>query len=146
MTHPTRSAKVLIVDDEPDTVEVVERMLKGRGFEVTRAYDGDEALQAAHRLRPDLVVLDVMMPEQDGWLVCAKLKSIEPAPKIIIFTVLKHGESDRMAQFVHADDIIHKPFTQEQLLSKIDQALGASGFRPDVPARTGGQKPPARGT
>lgn len=123
MTHPTRSAKVLIVDDEPDTVEVVEQMLKGRGFEIARAYDGDQALEAAHRLKPDLIVLDVMMPEQDGWLVCAKLKAIRPAPKIIIFTVLKHGESDRMARFVHADDIIHKPFTREQLLSKVDQAL-----------------------
>jgi DNA-binding response OmpR family regulator len=127
MSNATRSAKVLIVDDEPDTVEIVEQMLKSRGFEVAHAYDGDEALQAAHRLKPDLIVLDVMMPEQDGWLVCAKLKAIEPAPKIIIFTVLKHGESDRLAEFVHADDIIHKPFTREQLLAKIDRTL-ANGF------------------
>jgi DNA-binding response OmpR family regulator len=127
MSDLTRSAKVLIVDDEQDTVEVVERMLTDRGFEIARAYDGDQALEAAHRLKPDLIVLDVMMPEQDGWLVCAKLKAIQPAPKIIIFTVLKHGESDRMAQFVHADGIIHKPFTREQLLAKIDQTL-ANGY------------------
>ena len=124
MTNTTRCARVLIVDDEADTVEMVDRMLQGRGFEVSHASDGDEALEAAHRLKPDLIVLDVMMPEQDGWLVCAKLKAIQPAPKIIIFTVLKHGESDRMARFVHADDIIHKPFTKEQLLTKIAQALG----------------------
>jgi len=127
MTNPTRRAKVLIVDDEADTVEVVARMLECRDFEITRAYDGDQALEAAHRVKPDLVVLDVMMPEQDGWLVCAKLKAVHPSPKIIIFTVLKHGESDRMAEFVHADDIIHKPFTREQLLAKIDLALG-DGF------------------
>ena len=123
MTNTARTAKLLIVDDEPDTVEVVERMLKGRGFELSHAYDGDAALEAAHRLKPDVIVLDVMMPEQDGWLVCAKLKAIDPAPKIIIFTVLQHGESDRMAHFVHADDIIHKPFTQEQLLARIDRVL-----------------------
>ena len=132
MTNRTRRAKVLIVDDEPDTVEVVERMLRGRGFEIAHAYDGDQALEAAHRLKPDLIVLDVMMPEQDGWLVCAKLKAIRPSPKIIIFTVLKHGESDRMAQSVHADDIIHKPFTQEQLLSKIDQALANGLSQPET--------------
>ena len=123
MTDTTRRAKVLIVDDEADTVEIVERMLQGHGFETAHAYDGDQALQAAHRLKPDLIVLDVMMPEQDGWLVCAKLKALHPAPKIIIFTVLKHGESDRLAQFVHADDIIHKPFTQQQLLARIEHAL-----------------------
>jgi DNA-binding response OmpR family regulator len=64
-----------------------------------------------------------MMPEQDGWLVCAKLKSVEPSPKILIFTVLRHGQSDRLAEFVHADDIIHKPFTKEQLLAKVDKVL-----------------------
>jgi two-component system alkaline phosphatase synthesis response regulator PhoP len=124
MGQPAPSLKILIVDDEPDTVDMVQKMLDGRGFEFSHAYDGDEALRVAHRFRPDVILLDVMMPEQDGWLVCAKLKVIPSAPKIIIFTVLKHGESDRLAQFVHADDIIHKPFTREQLLEKVTLAMG----------------------
>ncbi len=122
-TPPT---KVLIVDDEPDTVEIVQAMLQESGFEFSRAHDGDEALEVARRLKPHLIILDVMMPEQDGWLVCAKLKAVQPAPKILIFTVLRHGQSDRLADFVHADDIIHKPFTKEQLLAKVDKVLGNS--------------------
>ncbi len=118
--------KVLIVDDEPDTVEIVQSMLQGNGFDFSRAHDGDEALDVARRLKPDLIILDVMMPEQDGWLVCAKLKSVEPSPKILIFTVLRHDQSDRLAEFVHADDIIHKPFTKEQLLAKVEKVLANS--------------------
>ncbi len=123
MNQPTRRAKVLIVDDEQDTVAIVQQMLKVRDYEINSAFDGDQALEAADRIKPNLIVLDVMMPEQDGWLVCAKLKSIRPAPKILILTVLKHGESDRMAKFVHADDILHKPFTQDQLVSKVSRLL-----------------------
>ena len=130
MKSATRIAKVLIVDDEPDTVDVVSRMLEGNGFEVARAYDGDQALELAYRLKPALVLLDVMMPEQDGWLVCAKLKSVEPAPKIVIFTVLKHGEADRFSEFVHADGILHKPFTREQLLATVNRVLGNDNERP----------------
>ena len=123
METSTPGARVLVVDDEPDTVEVVVRMLQGRGYEILRAYDGDQALEVARRTKPNLILLDVMMPEQNGWLVCAKLKAVRPAHSIIIFTVLKHGESDRMADFVHADDIIHKPFTQDQLLTKVAATL-----------------------
>ena len=132
MSESSRRAKILIVDDERDTVEIVHTMLEGRGFDIVQAYDGDEALKVAAREKPDLVVLDVLMPEQDGWLVCAKLKAIQPSPKIIIFTALGEGESDRFANFVHADDIIHKPFTQEQLLSKIDQALANGLSQPET--------------
>ncbi len=127
MNSATRIAKVLIVDDEPDTLDVVQEMLEGNGFEVFRAVDGDQGLEMAYRLKPDLVLLDVMMPQQDGWLVCAKLKLVRPAPKIVIFTVLTHGEADRFSEFVHADDIVHKPFTREQLLAAIHRALGNTG-------------------
>ena len=130
MQVPVRRVKVLIVDDEPDTVTVLEKMLDGRGYAVNRAYDGDQALKVAAQFKPDLVLLDVMMPEQDGWLVCAKLKAVRPAPKIVIFTVLKHGEADRFADFVHADDILHKPFTREQLLMSVDRALADHAPRP----------------
>ena len=123
MKDPKPKAKVLIVDDEPDTVDVVQRMLEGNGFAILRAYDGDGAIDMAFRLKPDLILLDVMMPEQDGWLVCAKLKAVEPSPKIVISTVLRHGEADRFASFVHADDILHKPFTREQLLESVARAL-----------------------
>jgi CheY-like chemotaxis protein len=70
-------------------------------------------------------LLDVLMPEQDGLLVCAKLKSVRRAPRVVLFTVLRPGEADRFAEFVHADGIVHKPFTREQLLVSVDGALAA---------------------
>lgn len=114
-----RQRKVLVVDDEPQFVELVEAILQDRGFKVLHAYDGEQALQVAYRERPDVVVLDVMMPEQDGWLVCAKLKLVEPSPRILIATALLAEESDRFAGFVHADEILHKPFSGDELLSKV---------------------------
>jgi two-component system response regulator VicR len=136
MTEASGRRKILVVDDEPDVVTIIHGMLEGRGFELLHAYDGDQALDLAARHKPDLVVLDVLMPEQDGWLVCAKLKTCQPSPKIIILTALQPGQSDRFAEFVHADDIIHKPFSKEQLLGKVDTVLAhsASGDRSDTNA------------
>ena len=116
--------KILVVDDEQQIVEIIHEMLGGPGFAIFDAFDGAQALEVARRERPDLILLDVLMPEQDGWLVCAKLKAVEPSPKIIILTALAPEESDQFADFVDADEIVHKPFTMEELRGKVAKILG----------------------
>lgn len=123
MNEPTPRLKILIVDDELDTVDVIHGMLDGLGHELLHAYDGEQALEVARRSEPELIMLDILLPVQDGWLVCSKLKAVEPSPKIIVFTALPRGESDRFAEFVHADGILHKPILREQLLATIDGVM-----------------------
>src|SRR3990172_10620325 len=118
--------KLLIVDDDVSIVTVVDGYLDGKPFELLHAYDGDQGLAMACREKPALILLDILMPTESGWPVCAKLKMIEPSPKIIIMTALPEGESDRFADFLHADDIIHKPFTREELVAKVDKVLRGS--------------------
>jgi two-component system OmpR family response regulator len=108
--------RVLIVDDEPDIVEFVANILRPAGCEVRSASDGDQALAEAESFRPDLALLDVVIPVQDGWLVCSKLKLLKPAPVIILVTGPPEEENDRFAAFVHADGLLRKPFTEEDVL------------------------------
>src|SRR5262245_43190857 len=89
--------KILVVDDEPEAVELVEFNLKGAGYDVARAGDGAEALNKARRLQPQLIILDVMMPEIDGMEVC-KLLRRDPATSTIpiIMLTAKASEVDRV--------------------------------------------------
>lgn len=120
------AAKILIVDDEADVCQLLATALRDEGYEVGTAKDGDDAMREFACFRPDLILLDVMIPEQDGFLVCAKIKLIEPAPKVVFVTALPEGESDRMANYLHSDGIIHKPFTIRQILEMVRQLLSVA--------------------
>ena len=112
-----KSVRALVVDDDPDIREFVSDLLESAGCEVRSAADGGKALIEARTFRPDIVYLDIRIPEQFGWLVCAKLKLIEPSPTVVLITGLVCDELDDFSKFVKANDVLRKPFSAEDVLA-----------------------------
>jgi two-component system phosphate regulon response regulator PhoB len=118
-------AKVLVVDDEPDAVELLSFHLKGAGFEVATAADGGEALKSARLHHPDLILLDLMLPEIEGTEVC-KLLRRDPATSAIpiIMLTAKASEIDRVLGLeLGADDYITKPFSPRELVLRVKKVI-----------------------
>src|SRR6266700_1555805 len=116
-----KGKKILIADDEPDILEIIQYNLEKEGFEVATAKDGDEALQRATSMHPDLIVLDIMMPRKNGVEVCEILRS-QPAFKntlIIILTALNDESSHIKGLETGADDYISKPISPKILVSRV---------------------------
>lgn len=114
--------KILVVDDEPYVVRALSFILKKGGYEVTTAADGQEALRHVEEDKPDLILLDIMMPDLDGFEVTQRLKK-DPATKdiYIILITAKGQEEDRRKGFESgADDYITKPFSPTGLIKMID--------------------------
>lgn len=116
-------ASVLVVDDNPDIVEFMTQVLAAAGCEVRSARDGEQALQEADAFSADVVFLDIVIPEQDGWLVCSKLKSSPKSPAIVLMTGHPDHKTDRFASFVDADEVLKKPFCQEDVLRVLKKLL-----------------------
>ncbi|MFN0067290.1 MAG: response regulator [Limisphaerales bacterium] len=117
--------KVLVVDDEPDAVELISFNLKGAGFDVVSAGDGDHALKTARLHHPDLILLDVMLPEVDGLEVC-KLLRRDPATSgiPIIMLTAKAAEVDRIVGLeLGADDYVTKPFSPRELVLRVKKVI-----------------------
>lgn len=117
--------RILLVDDEPELVEIVKMRLEANKFKVLTASDGQEALKKARTEKPDLIILDLMLPYVNGHKVCRLLKfdSRYKHIPIIIFTA-KASEADReAAREVMADDYITKPFEPDILLKKINKLI-----------------------
>ncbi len=127
-THDSISVmkpKVLVVDDEPDALELIEFNLKGAGFEVATAADGKEALAKARHSTPALIILDVMLPEVDGLEVCKTLRR-DPATAAIpiIMLTAKATEIDRVLGLeLGADDYVTKPFSPRELVLRAKAML-----------------------
>ena len=113
------------MDDEPEAVELVEFNLKQAGYAVTTAADGAEALKKAHAQPPDLVILDVMLPEMDGFEACKVLRLDPATAKVpIIMLTAKAAEIDRVLGLeLGADDYLTKPFSPRELLLRIKKVL-----------------------
>ena len=128
-----KKSHLLLVDDEPDLVQVVSMRLKAAGYEVSIAYDGQEALDQVRKSRPDLMILDLMLPKLDGYKVCRLLKFDERTRSIpvLIFTARTQAEDVSLATECGADAYLTKPFEAKVLLDKIQQLLAA-------PAKGGG--------
>jgi len=117
--------KILVVDDEPDALEVLEFNLKNAGYEVSTADDGEAALKKARQLLPDLILLDLMLPEVDGLEVC-KLLRRDPATSgiPIIMVTAKAAEIDRVVGLeLGADDYVTKPFSPRELVLRVRNLL-----------------------
>ena len=115
---------VLIVDDEPTIAEICARYLERAGYETRVAGDGQAALAAALERRPDLVVLDLMLPGIDGLRVMARLRDQDPAPLGVILLTAKGEESDRIVGLrLGADDYVVKPFSPAELVARVDAVL-----------------------
>lgn len=116
------SRRVLIVDDDPRLREVVRYALSREGYDVTEARDGAEALQLFERARPDLVVLDVVMPEMDGIEVCRRLRQSSRVP--IVFLSSRGDEVDKVLGLeLGGDDYVTKPFSPRELVSRVKAVL-----------------------
>jgi len=126
-------AKILVVDDEPDVVETVRFRLEQEGYEISTASDGLEALAAVRASQPDLMVLDVMMPGENGYRVAKQIREEEAAglhrrrTAIILLTARDLGlepERERMfMDFSKADRVIYKPFDLEDLVRQVGELL-----------------------
>ena len=117
--------KLLIVDDEKDFVDAVSIRLEAKGFDILKAYNGKEGLEKAHLEKPDLIILDVAMPEMNGYDVCMKLK-FDKAYKgipIIMLTAKFHPDDIRFGHEMGADAYMTKPVELEVLLHKISALL-----------------------
>ena len=116
---------VLIVDDEPDTLELVKLVLESAGFKTVSAANGIEALKEVDVSKPDLVLLDIMMPDMDGWEVFRKIKEKYSTLPIAILTA-KAQNFDRLLglHVLKADDYIIKPFGKNELINKARKLLG----------------------
>jgi two-component system, OmpR family, alkaline phosphatase synthesis response regulator PhoP len=122
--------RILVVDDEPDFASIVQENLKKEGFEVEVAYDGVEGLEKVKANPPDAIVLDVMMPEMDGYELCAELKSDEQyqsIPIVLLTAVADHVSSTRYSHHngmsTEADDYLPKPASAEQITESVKGLL-----------------------
>ncbi len=137
MTHPTGTAtgvsgrrggaaaeaKLLVVDDEPNIVELLSVSLRYAGFDVATATSGLAAVTEARRFRPDLIVLDVMMPDMDGFAVVRRLRG-EGLRVPIVFLTARDGTEDKITGLtLGGDDYVTKPFSLEEVLARIRAVL-----------------------
>ena len=114
--------RVLVVEDEPNIADFIRRGLVYKGFEVDVAHTGSQGLDAAHRQFPDIVVLDLMLPDMDGVEVCGKLRAADDVP--IIMLTARDATSDKIEGLeAGADDYMTKPFEFDELLARIRAAL-----------------------
>jgi len=125
--------KILLVDDDPDIIEAVRFSLDQEGYEIITAADGMEALEKARKIKPDLIVLDVMMPKENGYRVCGMIREDEKAGKfskrtpIILLTarnLQNDPEREKMfMDFSKADVMMYKPFEMDDLLKQVHELL-----------------------
>ncbi|HUO73613.1 MAG TPA: response regulator transcription factor [Solirubrobacteraceae bacterium] len=126
---------VLVVDDEPTIAEVVARYLERAGYRARIAGDGIDAIEAAVADRPDLVVLDLMLPGLDGLEVMRRLRDIDRARIAVILLTAKGEESDRIIGLrLGADDYVVKPFSPAELVARVDAVLRRLDTSPDQEA------------
>ncbi len=121
----SEKVRILLVDDEPDLVRLVSVRLEAAGYEVVTAFDGQQALDQAKKLKPALIILDLMLPKVDGYKVCRLLKFDEryKTIPILIFTARAQVEDIRLATECGADAYLTKPFDAQMLLEKIKELL-----------------------
>jgi two-component system alkaline phosphatase synthesis response regulator PhoP len=122
--------KILLVDDDPDLVEAVSTILESKGYAVVKAYGGVEGLKKAQTENPDLIVLDVMMPDKDGYEVCKELKAdkkYRSIPVLLLTAVVSNIPTTKythqMGRDTEADDYMDKPVEPEELVKRIETLI-----------------------
>jgi DNA-binding response OmpR family regulator len=117
--------KIMVADDDRDMVDMLSYWLKGRGYDVIRAFDGEQAIKRWRETLPDLVILDVQMPKLDGFEVCRQMRS-ETNSMVLILTAFDREDDEVRGLELGADDYLRKPFTPRQLLARIKAILRRS--------------------
>jgi CheY-like chemotaxis protein len=121
---------ILVVDDDPDLVESITMKLESNNFHVTKAYDGVEAWERIKEDRPDLIILDVMMPRKDGYVVCDEIKKDDQYKDITVVLLTAVGDAVTTTQYTHfggkttlAEDFIPKPIDLDKLMDIVKENL-----------------------
>src|SRR3979490_439291 len=139
-SHPP----ILVVDDNADNAHIIRDYLEARGYPITAAYNGDDALKAFEEVKPALVLLDVMMPGRDGWQVCREMKqhpTLGRSVRIGMVTALDDWVNKRQALQTGADDFVEKPFELSKLVAAVERNIkllmsnAAAGASSASPAR-----------
>lgn len=125
----TRKAKILLIDDHRTVLRLLEAILKLKGYELLYAENGQQGMAMARQERPDLILLDVMMPEIDGFKVCQYLKGQPDTAKIpVVFLTARGAEDDlETGRKVGAEGFMTKPFLAREVLDTIERLLAAAG-------------------
>lgn len=121
-------SKILVVDDERNIVELIRLYMEKEGFETICAYTGDEALSKFREEKPDLILLDLMLPGTDGWQVCREIRKTSAVP-IIMLTAKSETFDKVLGLELGADDYITKPFEAKELLARVKAVLRRSGTK-----------------
>jgi CheY-like chemotaxis protein len=114
---------ILVVDDNEDNANIIRDYLEARGYPITVAYNGDEAIEAFKSVKPSVILLDVMMPGRDGWQVCREIKASPTGrgTRVIMVTALQDWMDKRQAIETGADDYVEKPFELAKLASVVER-------------------------
>jgi two-component system response regulator VicR len=126
MTESKKS--VVCIEDEPEMIDLIKLILGRKGFELAGAMGGREGLELIRRLKPDLVLLDLMMPDMDGWEVYQQIKSDDELKHIPVIIVTAKAQSIDKVLGLHiakVDDYVTKPFGPQELLQSIERVLSA---------------------
>src|ERR1700674_248045 len=121
-SHPP----ILVVDDNPDNAHIIRDYLEARGYPITVAYNGDDALKAFEEVKPALVLLDVMMPGRDGWQVCREMKqhpTLGRNVRVVMVTALDDWVNKRQALQTGADDFVENLFALSKLVATVERNM-----------------------
>jgi DNA-binding response OmpR family regulator len=124
---------ILLVDDDQEILYAMRAMLENKGYRVLTASDGNAGLNVAEREKPDLVIVDMMMPKKSGFLVLEKLKSRkQELPRVIMITANEGGRHRAYAEMLGVDDYIRKPFAMDRLLETVRKLFPLEGDRAEA--------------
>jgi two-component system response regulator VicR len=115
---------ILVVDDNRDNADIIREYLEARGYPISVAYNGDEALELFEREKPAIILLDVMMPGRDGWEVCREMKkhpTLGSSIRVVMVTALQDWMNKRQALETGADDFVEKPFELAALAKVVER-------------------------
>lgn len=125
-----KKLRILVVDDDPDEIELVKLALEGEGYEILVAYNGKEGVERARKDNPDAIILDIMMPVEDGFTACKELKDDAKLRKIPILVLTAVGSKITQSQYalsqgleLESDDYIAKPVNPEVLRTRLKELL-----------------------
>lgn len=124
---PQRARLIICIEDEPEMIELVKLILGRKGFEVQGAVGGRSGLELIEKRKPDLILLDLMMPDMDGWEVYQQIKAREDLRAIPVIVVTAKAQSIDKVLGLHiakVDDYITKPFGPQELLESVNRVLG----------------------